>query len=116
MRLKKIGEGYCDTPFGLLSPEEIDAAGFKWNFEKEERWSEELKESVLVERGFDSVPSEEYIEEKGEYGRPKGTKYVGPSRKFLAWLNKRKDQDPIEKHIDNEIFNNEESFVEDLPF
>ncbi len=87
---EKLAEGWHYTVVGFLSPEEIERAGLNWNKDKIQKWSEELKKDVLVERGYDSVPVEEYMEEHGEPGRSKGTKYYGASRQFLEWYQTKK--------------------------
>lgn len=102
-----IAKGWQDTVIGLLSPEQIQEAGLRYNIKKIPVYCEELKKEVFVQRGYDSVPVDEYIEEKtDDPSRPRGSKYIGPSRQFLAFMEKRKkwgEEENTDDYIDKEM-------------
>ena len=59
--------GWQNTPDGLLSPKEIQAAGF------------------VFQDGEYKIPAQVYIAESSAFGRPKGQKYIGASEQYMQW-------------------------------
>ena len=104
---KKIEEGWRHTCMGFLSPEDIKEAGFIFDNRLETVYDWEKKKFVERPLGYHQIPSQEYIREDSRFGE-KGEKYMGPSQKFLAWYEKRKEKqkeyvDKNEEHIEKEI-------------
>ena len=113
---KKIEEGWRHTCMGLLSPEDIKEAGFVFDNRLEEVYDYEKGKMVQRAMGYHQIPSQEYMREDSRFG-VKGEKYMGPSRKFLNWYEKRRKRqeeyiDQNEEHIEKEI--NKSSPTDDL--
>lgn len=100
---KKEALGWRDTVMGWLSPEDIKEAGLVFSNQLESI-SKEGRETGKA-RGYDSIPSEEYICEDSTFGT-RGSKYIGPSRQFLDWYSKKynkKYEDKNESYINKLI-------------
>lgn len=83
--IKKQQEGWLNTVFGLLSPQDIREAG-------------------LVEQGNTwAVPYEERICEKKDNFHNKGEKYIAIPYQFLKWYRKKFTAPTLDEQIDNEI-------------
>jgi len=112
-KMKKLREmGYRDTCLGLLSPEDIKEAGLTFNNQIVEEYDPAENKVVRKARGYDTIPSQEYMHEDSTFGR-KGSKFIAVSQKFLKWYKKEKVYvDRNEEHIDKLISN--DPSVEDV--
>jgi len=83
----KLAEGYKETPDGLLSPLDIEKAGY------------------IAKDGVYFIPAQYYISEENINGHAKGQKYLGVSEQYLQWRRDRKakSESPIDYYIDKEI-------------
>lgn len=110
---KQEEEGYIYTCMGWLSPAEIKEAGLVFNNNLHEVYDYEKKQIVKEAIGYDSIPGEEYMIEDSRLGKL-GSKYIGPSKKFLSWYKKRnakmQEDNPdevIEKQISKPSYQDE---------
>lgn len=102
---EKIKQGWKETVYGLLPQKEIEAGGFIWSTEKK---PVTLKDGTvaLIERGYDTIPVQSYMAEYNDGKTQKGSKYIGPSQKFLAWREKKKQfkqSKKVDSYIDEEM-------------
>lgn len=109
---QKMKDGWEETEFGLMSPDEIKESGMVKDF-----------------GGLWTIPTVEYISEKREIGRNKGEKYYGIAPKFLLWYKKLTNKLTVDDHINYEIekekrnaktkpddFEEQEFSIDDIPF
>lgn len=106
---KKVSEGWEETVFGLMSPQEIKESGMTRKNGK--IWA---------------VPCEEIISDKRSKDYAKGEKYTVIPENFLRWYRKKFDQPTLEDHIYNETQKQmkeadkkdgiEEMSIDDIPF
>lgn len=113
-RVKKE-EGWHYTCLGWLSPKEIEEAGLVWSEKKTQMWNNEKNEIIEKAIGYMNVPFEAYMIENTNQGKV-GTKYFGPTRKFMKWYKKKFEvEEDVETHIQKEIKQQQEEY-DDNPF
>jgi len=102
---KKVEQGWEETEFGLLSPEEIKDSGM-----------------VKQQDGSYAIPIQERIAESKSGGHRKGEKYITIDDKFMRWNRKRNNNVTNEDHIHNETQKQirdddlPEVNIDDIPF
>ena len=67
-------QGWRETPYGIMPPEEIDNAGFVW------------QDNQYM------IPTEEIIADENSGSTHKGQKIRKPTDKFMAWLKSYNDK------------------------